>query len=285
MKYLEAAFRDFRDVVLRKYFSSRRGKKYLYRFMPEYVSDIVLSFPDHVLAVPTNDFVGREVFVNRDYDRASVENLFKYLMINSIVRSEGLCVLELGANIGTQSLYIMLEPAVEKVIAVEPDPRNLDFLTKNIRYNNFEESIIVVPMAASSKNETMKIHYSLGNSGGSSALHHNREAGSVTVEARTVPDLCVLAGLTEDSVDLVWMDIEGLEPAVIRSMSAITERGVPIFLEFSPNFYGAESTSSFVEFLREHYNFCVSFDEASPANISWDELKSTTRQRNILLRR
>jgi hypothetical protein len=117
MKYLEAAFRDFRDVVLRKYFSSRRGKKYLYRFMPEYVSDIVLSFPDHVLAVPTNDFVGREVFVNRDYDRASVENLFKYLMINSIVRSEGLCVLELGANIGTQSLYIMLEPAVEKVIA------------------------------------------------------------------------------------------------------------------------------------------------------------------------
>ncbi len=54
-------------------------------------------------------------------------------------QSEGGCLLEIGANIGTHTVYFAVTGRFGRIVSVEPDPRNLSFLRKNVALNGITE--------------------------------------------------------------------------------------------------------------------------------------------------
>jgi FkbM family methyltransferase len=47
-------------------------------------------------------------------------------------------LLEIGGNIGTQTVYFALSGAYSRIVSIEPDPRNFPLLQLNIRQNHLE---------------------------------------------------------------------------------------------------------------------------------------------------
>jgi hypothetical protein len=63
------------------------------------------------------------------------------------------------------------------------------------------------------------------------------------------------------AIGLVWMDIEGYEPIACRSMTPLLARRVPLYMEFTPLFYGPDQTRDFVSALSGFYENCLVFFE------------------------
>ena len=79
------------------------------------------------------------------------------------------------------------------------------------------------------------------------------------------------------------MDIEGYEPLACRSMEALLARKVPLYMEFSPVFYGQDQTAAFVQFLAGFYEDCLIFreDDIAPAKVK--DIPVNGKQFDVLL--
>jgi FkbM family methyltransferase len=114
------------------------------------------------------------------------------------------------------------------VIAVEPNPDNLQLLYRGIVHNGFG-NVEVVPHAASNRRSVFSL------TGGTSNTHLIRarapEEGGFFVQSVVLDE--ALGNLSR--LDFVKMDIEGHEPQAIEGFSHLIERHRPVLLvEFNP---------------------------------------------------
>ena len=91
------------------------------------------------------------------------------------------------------------------------------------------------------------------------------------------------AGFSEEDVGLVWMDIEGYEPVACRSMQALMARRVPLYMEFSPTFYGREGTIAFAAELARHYEHCIVFREDEQQEMKVKDIPLAEEQFDLFL--
>ena len=87
--------------------------------------------------------------IRSSIDLALLENIFlkeEYLLPTDFIPK---IVIDLGANIGLSALYFRAKYPLSRIIAVEPDPKNLVSLHSNIVR---AQGIDVVPRAIHSKN-------------------------------------------------------------------------------------------------------------------------------------
>jgi FkbM family methyltransferase len=132
-------------------------------------------------------------------------------------------VLDCGAHVGTFS-HLALERGAAKVIAVEPDPVNLECLRRNFREEIAAGKLVVAPVGVWSSEGTFKLSLGRGNSGMNS-LVINRGGESIDVRTTTIDKL--LAELKIGRVDFVKMDIEGAEREAIKGANATIARDKP----------------------------------------------------------
>ena len=112
-------------------------------------------------------------------------------------------ILEIGANIG---YYALLEATqIEKgmIYALEPDPRNLELLKRNIITNGLENKVEVFPYAGSDINET-KPFYLAERTNVSSFIERDDGEGVIQVRCIKLDDFPYI-----NSIDFIRMDIEG----------------------------------------------------------------------------
>lgn len=184
---------------------------------------------------------------------------------------------------GTHTLYLALTRRFDTIVAVEPDPRNLHFLRRNVEDNGLTGVVRVMECAAGETQDELELHRIEGNFGNSSFVHASPAGSGVVVPVRPVDAILRTAGVEPDAVSLVWMDIEGFEPQAFRSMGALLSRQVPIYLEFSPEFYGRDGTADFVRFIEEHYSHCVVTARGVQRTVPVGRLVEQTRQCDVLL--
>jgi FkbM family methyltransferase len=141
-------------------------------------------------------------------------------------------ILDLGANIGMASAYLhALYPAAE-FLCVEPDPRNLPLLAKNISQNGLDAHI--ADCAAGPETRTTELRFGVDPTCSVvdvSPLYSHTERVSVRMEL--VRDL--LDGAGWRSIDLVKIDIEGAEDRLLGSNNAWLDRVGAIMIEIHPN--------------------------------------------------
>lgn len=283
LRTIETWIRARRTAVWKSLFAGRRGRKLLLDAMPDNVTEMTIELSDHRLSVPAFDVITRHVFSTGDYTRSSVAAVCAILERNGKLGAGRTTLLEIGANIGTHTVYLAKTGLFDRILAIEPDPRNLVFLSRNVELNDLGGMVTVAACAAGETEGRLMLRRVYGNSGNAGFMHDADTGDGVEVAVRPVDAIMKDKGIAPESVALVWMDIEGFEPVAMRSMSALVERKVPIYLEFSPKFYGPEGTSGFAEWLAARYARCIVFEKGRQRETHPRELATLTRQCDVLL--
>jgi FkbM family methyltransferase len=161
------------------------------------------------------------------YEKYETE-LFKRLV------KKGMVVVDVGANVGYYTLLAAHFVGDEgKVFAFEPDPYNYDLLCKNIEVNGYR-NVISERKAVFSKSGKMKLFLDKSNLGGHSLSEANVDkSASITVEATSLDDYFKN---TDYKIDIVKMDVQGLEMEVLEGMTNTINQNdnLKIITEFWP---------------------------------------------------
>ncbi len=129
-------------------------------------------------------------------------------------------VADVGANIGTFS--IPLSRKAKEVLAFEPVPENVKWLEENIRANNVK-NIVVFPIALGDKNAEVKM-----------ISHNDKEFSNFSMREGKGTQVGTLDSIVQ-RVDVLKIDVEGCEPAVLRGAENIIRQYHPtILFEVSP---------------------------------------------------
>ena len=121
--------------------------------------------------------------------------------------------LDLGANIGCFSLLALSRGA--RVIAVEPEQENIEYLTMNLSAN-FDAGYEIVPKAVST--ESRKVNFFLCRTPYNRyrhSMHLNYKRECIQVEALALTDLLD----SYPDVNAIKMDIEGEEIVLLESLT------------------------------------------------------------------
>ncbi|MBX5151154.1 FkbM family methyltransferase [Rhizobium lentis] len=280
-KYWSRRLRKARNRAASRFFDTRLGRRLLIENIGPRVVSMTVDAGDHLMTFSPSDYIGRKVFRKGHFERDAVDRLIAILRERGLLRKDA-TLLEIGGNIGTQTVYFALSGTYTKIVSVEPDPRNFPLLELNIRQNRLEEKIRLVNCAAGEHAGEIDFFLNLNNHGKSSAIRQGSSDRKVTVPVKPVSE--ILAGLSIDpaAIGLVWMDIEGYEPVACRSMQPLLSRRVPLHMEFTPLFYGREGTKAFITMLSGFYEDCVVLFEDREEEMKVRDLPGDIDQYNVL---
>ncbi len=270
-----------RDRLATRFFDMPYGRRLLVGGLGPRVLTMTVDCGDHIMSVSPSDYIGRKVFRKGHFERDHVDRLLAVLRERGLQR-RGDVLLELGGNIGTQTVYFALSKAYRRIVTVEPDPRNLKLLACNIVQNQLEDRVTLVNCAAGDRTGHLDFFQHRSNHGKSSALSKAGGNCKISVPVRPVSQILEEAGVEAGHVGLIWMDIEGYEPVACRSMQALMARRVPLYMEFTPEFYGAEQTAEFKRQLAGFYRTCLVFTDDRPVDMQVTDLPVTGAQFDVL---
>ena len=183
----------------------------------------LVKLNDFQLFVMPNDYIGRSILYLKTYEPN----------VTAVIRSvlkEGDVFLDIGANIGYFTMLASsLVKANGKVIALEPNPQNLQLIYSSLLESRVE-NVTIYPYAASDVTTILRF-ITVGSNGGvvtekSKDTPHNLLVPSVILDEILKNEL---------KIDLIKIDIEGHEPAAVRGMERLIKRLKPkIVTEFFP---------------------------------------------------
>jgi FkbM family methyltransferase len=163
---------------------------------------------------------------------------------------EGDVCLDIGANIGVLTFLLakIVGPA-GRVIAVEPNPDNLQLLYRGIVLNGLD-NVEVLPFAASNARSIVTLAGGISNS--------HLIGARAPVDRGHFVQTAVLDEIlgTLDRLDLVKIDIEGHEPDALQGLSRLIARHRPaLVVEYNPRCLNArgQDPSAFLRQLFEWY--------------------------------
>jgi FkbM family methyltransferase len=221
--------------------------------------DDVLFFrqmQDHCLIYYPHDVIGEQITQGGEYGRGVVSALSNYLNQEGAALSAG-TVLEIGANIGTHTVYFFRDLGCTHVIALEPDPQNYDLLTRNVKLNNLGDRVTHLQLGASSTSGQLPFVSNEMNRGGSRIGDHSDEA--IVVDITTVDRLLEQYREPFKDLSLIWIDVEGHELQVLKGALKTLQTCSPaVFLEYTP----AESSANnqkLRDLLFDHFDHVIDF--------------------------
>lgn len=236
-----------------------------------------VEFSDHALFVnPRDHMIGYSLMRGQEWQRNDLNAAVEVLETSSEFNSGGWFV-DVGANIGTQTIYAMLSGRFCGAIAIEPDPGNRALLYKNIALNGLEGKVKVVAAAASSGSGQALLIQDARNFGAHSIElgYPLNPASQVVVDTMTLDDILAAQGIASGDVGMVVVDVEGHELSVVKGMTKLIERQVPMVIEVSASRDDQSFISQLLTLLEPRYTIasCIKAHRGQPSSISSCELR------------
>ncbi len=179
----------------------------------------VASSSGALFLVNYRNCVDRQIAFYGDYEA----DQFAYLI--SAMGERGCeLFLDIGASIGLYSVRVGRAGLAQRIVAFEPDPRNVHQLGANLLINGLTGRVEVVAKAVSNRSGTVPFLFCADSSTGQSRIVDSGAADSV--DAIRIDDYIQLRGGTI----FAKIDVEGHETAVIDGM-AETFRTNRVFLQ------------------------------------------------------
>lgn len=170
------------------------------------------GFSIHVYA---DDLIGRHIMMSGGFDRSIVQTLLDHSQPNDVL-------LDIGANIGYFSAVFLKHVRGSEAICIDPQPGVVDLLRKNME--QFGKRADVVQIGLSDNDGLLRFHVNPVNRGASRVSPE----GETQIRVRAAQS--VLKELPR--VDLIKIDVEGLEEPIFRSMEPELKRLRPRAIMF-----------------------------------------------------
>jgi FkbM family methyltransferase len=184
----------------------------------------------HMWVRNQDDGVGRGLLKHGAWQRDDFETALRLIM-EQRGRNGGVFV-DIGANIGTHCVYAALSGRFERVIAIEPEPRNAAIIRDNISLNDLSIGVDIVQKAVGDGTRTVCLNLHASDSGMHSVVK-GPGAHTIEVELDTLPNILGGLGVEAEDVGFIWMDVEGHEFEVFKPLESLFLRRTPIFFEYS----------------------------------------------------
>jgi len=158
-------------------------------------------------------------------------------------------------------------PLYKQVIAIEPNPQNLECLTKNIELNKLS-NIKIIPIACGEKEEILPL--GIMESGSS---FYRKNVKTINVPVKRLDDLVEYG-------DVVKIDVEGWEEKVIAGATNFISKCKPIiFIEHHGLEYYPEAEGSFSRIKKMLIGYRrFNLDGTRYAYVHQDKLKTLSRE-------
>jgi FkbM family methyltransferase len=203
---------------------------------------------------PSDRVVGAWLMWHGGWQRREIEAAVELLSAAGRLPADPVFI-DIGAHIGTHTVYALRMGRFVRAVAFEPEPRNARLLAMNVEANGLSEAVVVLRKAAGSRSGSGTLHLHPRNTGAHAMevppaidADHALEVPVVRVEDELAALEIPLA-----KVGLVWIDVEGYEPQVLEGLKALMAHSVPITFEFTPRRYSAQMKDQLVELLACHY--------------------------------
>lgn len=277
---VELGIRRIRDGVFDALVSMSHFQKASHRSVARQGNLVLCRFDDHQLAVDPADFVGRAVIDHGNFDRHRTNLVCK----RASELSAGKGVLEVGANIGTQTVYFLKSGLFESVVSLEPDPHNVQILQTNLLLNGLTGNVDLVPAAAGERADTLTLRRMKGNSGGASLRTDQpieKIVSEIQVDVMTLDALHDSGRINTDELGLIWIDTEGHEEEIFKGGKGLLSKGIPLAFEFSPILYADGKARRIAEIIFGSYKHVSKVDDSGFKTITLDEMVKLTNQADI----
>ncbi len=210
----------------------------------------IKSFPGKVLVVLRN---GQSLWLrNGSIDLMIVFHVWLdhiYGSYENISADQPYFVLDIGAHVGTEALFISSKVPQAKIFSFEPDPENLELLQKNIQLNNLQENVVMYDKAVGKAGGKLELFVNPTNSSMNNVYTQNKKRGmenSITVE--TVSLAQVLEMTQVKRFDMAKIDCEGAEYDILLNASDETLAALP-HMAIEWHTYDNHQPEELVEFL------------------------------------
>jgi FkbM family methyltransferase len=203
---------------------------------------------------PSDRVVGSWLMWHGGWQRREIDSAVELLLAAGRLHSNAVFV-DVGAHIGTHTIYALRTGRFGRAIAFEPEPRNARLLAMNLEANGLSEAAVVVRKAAGAAAGTAVLHLHPRNTGAHAIDAPPSVDGQASLEVPIVrvEDELAALGVSLSDVGLVWVDVEGHEPQVLDGLAGLIARSVPLTFEFTPSRYSAEMKQRLVALLMRHY--------------------------------
>jgi len=162
----------------------------------------------------------REVFGRNDYF-VELEN-------------EKPVIVDAGAYIGDTTLYFKQIYPEAKIIALEPFPKSFELLKKNVEENQLE-GVELIQVALSPKSGEVTLHVDVSGYDWYTTVSYLQNGWDKRQKTEAVKVRGVTLGeVVEGEIDLLKMDIEGMEMPVLKSLVPELRRIKNIIMEVHP---------------------------------------------------
>lgn len=202
------------------------------------VQEIVLPFLNSKLIIcarTDDDVIGCDIYLDGVFCREDFERAMLLWERSSTV-NEAIFV-DIGANIGTHSLYALHSGKFSTVVSIEPESRNFDLLLRNLLINGYSTKS-ARNVGLSSHSGSASLALSPDNLGdhrivreGRGALHRGN---TQNISLETFRVIQHELGLTDEQAYLFWIDTQGHEHEVCQGIGVpLLSRNVSV-IEFWP---------------------------------------------------
>ncbi len=186
---------------------------------------------------------------------------------------------DVGANVGTTTVYAARTGDFARLVSVEPSPDNLRVLHLNVHANDLTDMVTVVESACGGERGTVELLESTVSAGD----HRVRRTGEIpashhaTVQVPLTPLDAILSDAEVDPSDvaMVWVDTQGHEPAVLAGGDDVVASGAPFLVEFWPEEYAMSGTlDDYLVDLGERFRGYIDLRGSSDVEQHPDSLRS-----------
>lgn len=248
--------------------------------------NVYRNLGNHKLIVDSAELIGRSILKTGHFSRDLLQSMIEYLTCTDALPADSVFV-DVGANIGTHSIYASLTGRFRNLVCIEPDPANFELLAANIALNGLGSRATLLNAGAGEQEGHLRL-YRVDQNGGASTLvtpTNGAVRNAVDVKIRRLDDVLDQLGIAPERIGLMWIDTEGFEPAVWKGMPRLLAARPNIVLEFSPRIYGAAATRAFCAEIAYKYHRIMGFEAGKLIDFTPERLADMSDQTDLLLAR